>query len=29
MLLLPFFDARENPREKAFRLIGLRAEKLF
>lgn len=28
-LLLPFFDARENPRGKAFRLIGLRAEKLF
>lgn len=28
-LLLPFFDARENPREKAFRLIGLRVERLF
>ena len=28
-LLLPFFDARENPRAKAFRLIGLRVEKLF
>ena len=28
-LLLPFFDARENPRGKAFRLIGLRVEKLF
>ena len=28
-LLLPFFDARENPREKPFRLIGLRVEKLF
>jgi DNA polymerase IV (DinB-like DNA polymerase) len=28
-LLLPFFDARENPREKAIRLIGLRVEKLF
>lgn len=28
-LILPFFDARENPREKAFRLIGLRVEKLF
>ena len=28
MLVLPFFDARENPREKAFRLIGLRVEKL-
>jgi DNA polymerase IV (DinB-like DNA polymerase) len=28
-LLLPFFDQRENPRGKAFRLIGLRAEKLF
>jgi DNA polymerase IV (DinB-like DNA polymerase) len=28
-LMLPFFDARENPRGKAFRLIGLRAEKLF
>lgn len=27
-LLLPFFDARENPRDKAFRLIGLRVEKL-
>jgi len=26
---LPFFDARENPRGKAFRLIGLRVEKLF
>lgn len=29
LLVLPFFDARENPREKAFRLIGLRVEKLF
>jgi len=28
-LILPFFDARENPRAKAFRLIGLRVEKLF
>jgi DNA polymerase IV (DinB-like DNA polymerase) len=28
MLLLPFFDARENPRGKAVRLIGLRLEKL-
>jgi DNA polymerase IV (archaeal DinB-like DNA polymerase) len=28
-LLAPFFDARENPRGKAFRLIGLRVEKLF
>jgi DNA polymerase IV (DinB-like DNA polymerase) len=28
-LLLPFFDARENPRNKAIRLIGLRVEKLF
>jgi DNA polymerase IV (DinB-like DNA polymerase) len=28
MLLLPFFDARENPRRKAIRLIGLRLEKL-
>ena len=28
-LILPFFDARENPRGKAFRLIGLRVEKLF
>jgi DNA polymerase IV (DinB-like DNA polymerase) len=28
MLLLPFFDARENPRGKAIRLIGLRLEKL-
>jgi nucleotidyltransferase/DNA polymerase involved in DNA repair len=28
-LLLPFFDARENPRGKAIRLIGLRLEKLF
>ena len=27
-LILPFFDARENPRCKAFRLIGLRVEKL-
>jgi nucleotidyltransferase/DNA polymerase involved in DNA repair len=27
-LLLPFFDARENPRGKAIRLIGLRLEKL-
>jgi len=28
-LLLPFFDARENPRGKAIRLVGLRLEKLF
>jgi len=28
-ILLPFFDARENPRGKAIRLIGLRLEKLF
>ena len=28
-LLLRFFDARENPRGKAIRLIGLRLEKLF
>jgi nucleotidyltransferase/DNA polymerase involved in DNA repair len=28
-LLVPFFDARENPRGKAIRLIGLRLEKLF
>ena len=28
-LMQPFFDARENPRGKAFRLIGLRVEKLF
>ena len=28
-LILPFFDARENPRAKTFRLIGLRVEKLF
>jgi DNA polymerase IV (DinB-like DNA polymerase) len=28
-LLLPFFDARENPRKKPIRLIGLRLEKLF
>jgi DNA polymerase IV (DinB-like DNA polymerase) len=28
-LLLPFFDACENPRGKAIRLIGLRLEKLF
>jgi DNA polymerase IV (archaeal DinB-like DNA polymerase) len=28
-LLAPFFDERENPRGKAFRLIGLRVEKLF
>ena len=28
-LLEPFFDARENPRRKAIRLIGLRLEKLF
>jgi DNA polymerase IV (archaeal DinB-like DNA polymerase) len=27
-LILPFFDARENPQAKAFRLIGLRVEKL-
>jgi len=29
MLLLPFFDVRENSRGKAIRLIGLRLEKLF
>ncbi len=28
-LLMPFFDARENPRGKAIRLIGLRLERLF
>jgi DNA polymerase IV (archaeal DinB-like DNA polymerase) len=28
-LVQPFFDARENPRGKAIRLIGLRVEKLF
>jgi hypothetical protein len=28
-LILSFFDARENPRGKAFRLIGLRVEKIF
>jgi DNA polymerase IV (DinB-like DNA polymerase) len=28
-LLLPFLDARENPKGKAIRLIGLRLEKLF
>jgi len=28
-LILPFFDARENPKAKAIRLIGLRLEKLF
>ncbi|HXG52073.1 MAG TPA: DNA polymerase IV [candidate division Zixibacteria bacterium] len=28
-LLLPFFDARENPRGKAIRLVGLRLERLF
>jgi DNA polymerase IV (archaeal DinB-like DNA polymerase) len=28
-LIQPFFDARENPRGKAIRLIGLRVEKLF
>jgi nucleotidyltransferase/DNA polymerase involved in DNA repair len=28
-LILPFFDGRENPRAKAFRLIVLRVEKLF
>ena len=28
-LILPFFDAQENPRGKAIRLIGLRLEKLF
>ena len=27
-LLLPFFDARENPKKKLFRLIGVRVEKL-
>ena len=29
MLILPFFDTRKNPQAKAFRLIGLRVEKLF
>ena len=29
MLILLFFDARENPRGKAFRLIGLRVENIF
>jgi DNA polymerase IV (archaeal DinB-like DNA polymerase) len=28
-LIQPFFDGRENPRGKTFRLIGLRVEKLF
>jgi DNA polymerase IV (DinB-like DNA polymerase) len=28
-LVLPFFDARENPRGKGIRLVGLRLEKLF
>jgi len=28
LLLLPFFDSRENPRGKKIRLIGVRAEKL-
>lgn len=28
-LLLPFFDQRENPRNKAIRLVGLRVENLF
>lgn len=28
-LVLPFFDARENPRGKPIRLIGLRVERLF
>jgi hypothetical protein len=27
-LLAPFFDARENPRAKKIRLIGVRVEKL-
>lgn len=27
-LFLPFLDARENPRRKAFRLLGVRVEKL-
>lgn len=27
-LLLPFFDSRENPRKKSFRLVGVRLEKL-
>lgn len=27
-LLLPFFDARENPKQRKIRLIGVRAEKL-
>ena len=27
-LLLPFLDARENPRQRKIRLIGVRAEKL-
>jgi len=29
ILILPFVDARENPREKAFPRIGLRVDKLF
>jgi hypothetical protein len=29
MLILPFFDAGENPQAKAFLLIGLHVEKLF
>ncbi len=28
-LLLPFLDGRENPHNKAMRLLGLRLEKLF
>jgi len=27
-LFMPFFDARENPKKKAFRLLGVRLEKL-
>lgn len=27
-LILPFLDARENPKRKKIRLIGVRAEKL-
>jgi hypothetical protein len=29
ILILPFVDARENPRAKAFPRIGLRVDKLF
>lgn len=28
-LLMPFLDSRENPQKKAFRLLGLRIEKLY